>query len=191
MEHSILLDFLSSLQLLFVGFIPAAVAGILLGSAIGINPLLYQLCKRLLQIPYSIPPIAFVPLAFIFFKEIEVAASIVVFFSAIWAVMINTATGMRKSRLQDNNFRVAINYIFDALRTGLWIAWFTVIAIEMLTIEKGLGFLIWNGYRGGNYNKIIEGLIYIGTIGFLLDQLLDITGNLLAKIVSEGQKSDG
>ncbi len=190
MEHSILLNFLSSLQLLFVGFIPAAVAGILLGSAIGINPLLYQLCKRLLQIPYSIPPIAFVPLAFIFFKEVEVAASIVVFFSAIWAVIINTATGMRKSRLQDNNFRVAINYIFDALRTGLWIAWFTVIAIEMLTIGKGLGFLIWNGYRGGNYNKIIEGLIYIGTIGFLLDQLLDITGNLLAKIVSEGQKSD-
>ncbi|WP_315790069.1 nitrate transporter [Fischerella sp. JS2] len=191
MEHSILLDFLSSLQLLFVGFIPAAVLGILLGSAIGINPLLYQLCKRLLQIPYSIPPIAFVPLAFIFFKEVEVAASIVVFFSAIWAVIINTATGMRKSRLQDNNFRVAINYIFDALRTGLWIAWFTVIAIEMLTIGRGLGFLIWNGYRGGNYNKIIEGLIYIGTIGFLLDQLLDITGNLLAKIVSEGQKSNG
>ncbi|PMB49576.1 nitrate transporter [Fischerella thermalis CCMEE 5205] len=190
MEHSILLNFLSSLQLLFVGFIPAAVAGILLGSAIGINPLLYQLCKRLLQIPYSIPPIAFVPLAFIFFKEVEVAASIVVFFSAIWAVIINTATGMRKSRLQENNFRVAINYIFDALRTGLWIAWFTVIAIEMLTIGRGLGFLIWNGYRGGNYNKIIEGLIYIGTIGFLLDQLLDITGNLLAKIVSEGQKSD-
>ncbi|PLZ11322.1 nitrate transporter [Fischerella thermalis] len=190
MEHSILLNFLSSLQLLFVGFIPAAVAGILLGSAIGINPLLYQLCKRLLQIPYSIPPIAFVPLAFIFFKEVEVAASIVVFFSAIWAVIINTATGMRKSRLQDNNFRVAINYIFDALRTGLWIAWFTVIAIEMLTIGRGLGFLIWNGYRGGNYNKIIEGLIYIGTIGFLLDQLLDITGNLLAKIVSKGQKSD-
>lgn len=190
MEHSILLNFLSSLQLLFVGFIPAAVAGILLGSAIGINPLLFQLCKRLLQIPYSIPPIAFVPLAFIFFKEVEVAASIVVFFSAIWAVIINTATGMRKSRLQDNNFRVAINYIFDALRTGLWIAWFTVIAIEMLTIGRGLGFLIWNGYRGGNYNKIIEGLIYIGTIGFLLDQLLDITGNLLAKIVSEGQKSD-
>ncbi|PMB01311.1 nitrate transporter [Fischerella thermalis CCMEE 5198] len=190
MEHSILLNFLSSLQLLFVGFIPAAVAGILLGSAIGIHPLLYQLCKRLLQIPYSIPPIAFVPLAFIFFKEVEVAASIVVFFSAIWAVIINTATGMRKSRLQDNNFRVAINYIFDALRTGLWIAWFTVIAIEMLTIGRGLGFLIWNGYRGGNYNKIIEGLIYIGTIGFLLDQLLDITGNLLVKIVSEGQKSD-
>jgi NitT/TauT family transport system permease protein len=190
MEHSILLDLLSSLQLLFVGFIPAAVSGILLGSAIGINPLLYQLCKRLLQIPYSIPPIAFVPLAFIFFKEVEVAASIVVLFSAIWAVMINTATGIRKSRVQENNFRVAINYIFDALRSGLWIAWFTVIAIEMLTIGKGLGFLIWSGYRGGNYNKIIEGLIYIGTIGFLLDQLLEITGNILAKIVSEGQKSD-
>ncbi|BAZ67247.1 MAG: nitrate transporter [Pelatocladus maniniholoensis HA4357-MV3] len=189
MEHSKLLDFLSSLQLLFVGFIPAAILGILLGSAIGTNPLLYQLCKRLLQIPYSIPPIALVPLAFIFFKEVEVAASMVVFFSAIWSVMINTATGMRKSRLQDNNFRVAISYIFDALRTGLWIAWFTVIAIEMLTVGKGLGFLIWNGYRGGNYNNIIEGVIYIGAIGFFLDQLLDITGNILAQLVSEGKKS--
>lgn len=103
--------------------------------------------------------------------------------------MINTAIGMRRSRLQDNNFRVAINYIFDALRSGLWIAWFTVIATEMLTVGKGLGFLIWNGYRGGNYNNIIEGIIYIGTIGFLLDQLLEITGNILIKLVSEGQKS--
>ncbi|NWF58515.1 MAG: nitrate transporter [Fischerella sp.] len=188
MDHSIFLDFLSSLKLLFVGYIPAVILGIILGSFIGMNPLVYQICKRTLQIPYSIPPIALLPLALILFRELEVATSLVVFFSAIWPIILNTAQGMRKSRIQGNNIRVAINHIFSALRTGIWTAWFTVIATEMLTVGKGLGFLIWNSYKSGNYNVIIESLIYIGIIGFLLDQLLDITGNILSQFISEERK---
>ncbi len=190
MERSIFLDLLSSLQLLFVGYISATVLGIIIGSFIGTNRLIYQVCKWILQIPYTITPIAILPLALIMFREREVAASVIVFWSAIWTIIINTATGMRQCRLQGNNFRIAINHIFQALRMGIWIAWFTVIATEMLTGGKGLGFLIWNNYKAGNYNKVIEGIIYIGIIGFLLDQLLDITGNILAQLVSEGRKSE-
>jgi len=152
MEHSIFVDFLSSLQLLFVGYIPAAILGILLGSIIGINSFIYQ-------------------------------TSIVVFFSSIWSLMINTATGIRTARIQGNNFRIAINYIFNAFRNSIWIAWFTVIAIEMLTVSKGLGFFIWNSYRSGNNNNLVAGIVYIGTIGFLLDQILDTTGNILSQLI--------
>jgi NitT/TauT family transport system permease protein len=152
MEHSIFVDFLSSLQLLFVGYIPAAILGILLGSIIGINSFIYQ-------------------------------TSIVVFFSSIWSLMINTATGIRTARIQGNNFRIAINYIFNAFRNSIWIAWFTVIAIEMLTVSKGLGFFIWNSYRSGNNNNLVAVIVYIGTIGFLLDQILDTTGNILSQLI--------
>jgi NitT/TauT family transport system permease protein len=152
MEHSIFVDFLSSLQLLFVGYITAAILGILLGSIIGINSFIYQ-------------------------------TSIVVFFSSIWSLMINTATGIRTARIQGNNFRIAINYIFNAFRNSIWIAWFTVIAIEMLTVSKGLGFFIWNSYRSGNNNNLVAVIVYIGTIGFLLDQILDTTGNILSQLI--------
>ncbi|MDM9381981.1 nitrate transporter [Chlorogloeopsis sp. ULAP01] len=190
MGHSIFLDFLSSLQLLFVGYIPAAILGILIGSLIGTNPVVYQVSKRFLQIPYSMPPIALVPLALILFRELEVATSVVVFSSAIWPLTIKTAAGIRKSRIEGNSLRIAINCIFDALKIGVWVAWFTVIAIEMLTVGKGLGFFIWNSYRSGNNNSLIEGIIYVGTIGFLLNQLLEITGNILSRLASEGKKSE-
>jgi ABC-type nitrate/sulfonate/bicarbonate transport system permease component len=188
MEHSIFVDFLSSLQLLFVGYIPAAILGILLGSIIGINSFIYQIGKRLLQIPSSIPPVALIPMALILFRELEVATSIVVFFSSIWSLMINTATGIRTARIQGNNFRIA--YIFNAFRNSIWIAWFTVIAIEMLTVSKGLGFFIWNSYRSGNNNNLVAGIIYIGTIGFLLDQILDTTGNILSQLILGSKKSE-
>ncbi len=190
MEQTIFLEVLNSLQRLFVGYIPAAVLGIVIGSFIGINNLIYRVFKWIIQIPHSVAPIALLPLALIGFKEPEAAAIVIVFFSAIWSIIVNTATGMRLCRQQGNNFRVAINHIFDALRIGGWVAWFTVIATEMLTSNKGLGFVIWNGYKSGNYNYTIEGIIYISIIGFLIDQLLDITGHILSQLVSEGQKSD-
>jgi NitT/TauT family transport system permease protein len=95
---------------------------------------------------------------------------------------------MRHFRRQDNNFRVAIFHLFHALKVGLWVAWFTVIAVEMLIDQKGLGSLAWAGYKSVNLNYIIEAIIYIGVIGFFLDQLLDLTGSMLAQIVTSSKK---
>jgi NitT/TauT family transport system permease protein len=184
MERSIFFNFLSSLQLLFVGFISASIFGILIGNLISVNGLVYQICKWMLQIPHCITPIALLPLALIGFREPEAATIVIVFFSAIWSIIINTALGMRQCRKQDHNFRVAINHIFSALRNGVWVAWFTVIASEMLTGKRGLGFMIWNAYQSNNYNYMIQGIIYVGIIGFMLDQLLYITGNFLSELVS-------
>lgn len=189
MENSILLDVLATLQRLFVGYIPASVLGIFIGFVIGINGIIYQLFTRLFQIPNSIPSIAFLPIALILFKENETAAIFVVFIGVLWSIIVETATGIRQFRKHDNNSRVAINHIFKALRLGMWIAWFTVIATEMLIGSKGLGFLIWNGYKASNPKYIIESLLYIAIIGVFLDQLLDLTGSILSQMVADKGKS--
>ncbi|WP_016951991.1 ABC transporter permease [Anabaena sp. PCC 7108] len=188
MENSILLDVLATLQLLFVGYIPAAVLGLFIGFIIGINGIVYQLFTRIFQIPNSIPAIAFLPLALIVFKEKEPSAVFVVFFGVFWSIIIETATGIQQFRKQDNNFRVAIYHIFKALRIGLWIAWFTVIATEMLIGSKGLGFLAWNAYKTGNGKYILECILYIAIIGVLLDQLLDFTSYILSQMVTDKGK---
>ncbi|MBE9199156.1 MULTISPECIES: nitrate transporter [unclassified Nodularia (in: cyanobacteria)] len=189
METSIFLDVLASLQKLFVGYIPAAVLGSVVGYLIGINAPIHQIFKRLFQIPHSIPPIALLPIALVVFGDnSEPATVVIVFLGTLWSMIINTAIGMQHFRRQKNNFRVAIFHLFHALKVGIWIAWFTVIATEMLIGPKGLGFLIWNAYKTGNANDIIEAGLYIGIIGLLLDQLLDFTGNLLSQIVSDGKK---
>ncbi|MDZ8052821.1 MAG: nitrate transporter [Aulosira sp. ZfuVER01] len=189
MEHSILLDVLSSLQRLFVGYIPAAILGSFIGYVISINNTIYQLFKRIFQIPHSIPPIALLPVALILFKDSEAAAVSVIFIGTLWSMIVNTAIGMRHFYRQNNNFRAAIFHIFHALKVGIWVAWFTVIATEMLIGPKGLGLLAWDAYKIGNTNYIIQAILYIGVIGSLLDQFLDISGYLLAQIVSQGNRS--
>jgi NitT/TauT family transport system permease protein len=190
MERSIFFNLLSSLQLLLVGYISATVLGILFGYLIGINRFVYQICKWILQVPNTIVPIALLPIALIIFKEAEAAAIVIVFFSAIWSIIINTAKGIRQGRKQGKNKVVVVKQIFEGLRFAVWIAWFSAIAIEMLTLNQGLGFIIWNAYREGKVDDIIEGIICIGTIGLLLDQLLDLTGNILSELVSDGQKKE-
>ncbi|WP_414552654.1 ABC transporter permease [Anabaena sp. CCY 0017] len=189
MESSIFLDVLASLQKLFVGYIPAAALGSFLGYLIGINTPIYQILKRLFQIPHSIPPIALLPIALVVFGDnSEPATVVIVFFGTLWSMIIHSAIGMQHFRRQRNNFRAAIFHLFHALKVGIWIAWFTVIATEMLIGPKGLGFVIWTAYKAGNANYMIEVVLYIGIIGLLLDQFLDFTGNLLSQMVSESKK---
>ncbi|MBD2525297.1 ABC transporter permease [Nostoc sp. FACHB-133] len=183
------LDILASLQRLFVGYIPAAVLGSFVGYLIGMNSMVYQLFRLIFQIPHSIPPIALLPIALIVFQESESADTTVVFLGTLWTMIINMAIGMQHFRRQNNNFRVAIFHIFHALKVSIWVAWFIVISIEMLTGPKGLGFTLWEAYKAGNADYMIQVILYIGIIGFLLDQLLDFAAYILSQMVSDGKKS--
>lgn len=191
MEQSVFFNLLSSLQLLLVGYISAVVLGIVIGYLVGINRIVYQFGKWILQVPNTIVPVALLPISLIIFKEAEAAAIVIVFFSAIWSIILNTATGIRHGRKQGRNFRIVIKHIFEGLRFAVWIAWFSAISTEMLTLNQGLGFIIWNAYKESKVDNIIEGIICIAAIGLLLDQLLDLTGNILSELVSDGQKKEG
>ncbi len=189
MDQSIFLDVLNSLQRLFVGYIPAAIFGSFIGYLIGINATVYQFMRRIFQIPNSVPPIAILPITLLIFQENESAVAIVIFFASLWTIIINNAIGIQHFRRQNNNFRAVIFHTTHALKVGIWVAWFTVIAVEMLLGSRGLGGLLWNSYRSGNVNAIINGLICIGIIGFLLDQFIDYTGYLLTQMVTDSRKS--
>jgi ABC-type nitrate/sulfonate/bicarbonate transport system permease component len=189
MEHSIPLDVLSSLQKLFVGYIPAAILGGFIGYLISINDTIYQLSRRIFQIPHSIPPIALLPICLILFQDREAASVVVIFIGTLWTMILNTAIGMRHFYRQNKSFRAAIFHTFHALKVSIWVAWFTVIAIEMLSGPKGLGLLVWDAYKVGNTNYLIQAILYIGVIGCLLDQFLDFTAYLLAQMVSGSNKS--
>ncbi|KST63970.1 ABC transporter permease [Mastigocoleus testarum] len=190
MGTNIFLDILNSLQLLFVGYTPAAAFGIAIGILVGINRLIYQICKRLFQIPHSVTPIAFLPLALILLRQPEPASIVVVFVGSLWTIIVQTAAGVQAFRNRGNNLQLAIEYIFYALRQGVWVAWFAVIATEMLTGGSGVGFLLWDAYNNGNINYIIEAIAYIGTIGFLLDQILELTAFLVSKLLPKPKEVD-
>ena len=179
-----------SLVLFCQGYIPAVILGIPMGMLIGMNNVIYQIFKRICHIPATIPSIALLPIALIGFKNNQQAILFLIFFSAIWEIIVNTGTGVQECRRNDNNFRSAIHYIFTGLRMGMRLAWFTLIAAEFLTGSKGIGFFIWDAYNSNMMNEIIKALLYIAIIGFLLDQLLDLAGYLISRQVTDEQKSD-
>jgi ABC-type nitrate/sulfonate/bicarbonate transport system permease component len=180
----------SSLQLLFQGYIPAIILGTLLGCLIGFKSQIYQILKRVLQIPYHIAPIAFFPVTLIVFKNNQRAAALAVMLSAIWPIIIYVAAGLQQFRQNPHKFRLAIHLIFDALKLGIWVAWFAVISVEMISGIRGLGFALWESANNGNLGNIIQGILYIGIIGFLLNQLLDLTENLVVKRIMAEKKTE-
>ncbi|MFB2918786.1 ABC transporter permease subunit [Aerosakkonema funiforme] len=181
---------LASLQMLCQGYIPAAVLGVGIGIVIGKNNIIYEILKRVLQFPASIPAIALLPIALIQFKNNLSSVLFLVFFSAIWQIAINTATGVRKSRREENGMKVAIEHIFTGLRIGIGLAWFTVIAGEILVGSRGIGFFIWDAYNSNETQQVLKGVLYIGIIGFLLDGVLDLAGYLVMRPFGSDEKNN-
>lgn len=116
---------LASLLLLCQGYIPAVILGIPLGMLIGIDRVIYRILKRIFQIPATIPSIALLPIALIGLKNNQQAVLFVIFFSAIWQIIINTATGVQKFRSNGKDLRDAIHHTFTGMRMAMGLAWFT------------------------------------------------------------------
>ncbi|MBD2184013.1 ABC transporter permease subunit [Planktothrix sp. FACHB-1355] len=190
MENNIYSAILASLQMLCQAYIPAAILGIGIGIVIGNNNIIYEILKRVLQIPASIPAIALLPIALIQFKDNLSSVLFLIFFSAIWQIAINTATGVRKSRREENGMKVAIEHIFTGLRIGIGLAWFTVIAAEILVGGRGIGFFIWDAYNSNETEQVLKGVLYIAIIGFLLDGVLDLAGYLVMRPFASDEKNN-
>ncbi|MBD2043208.1 nitrate transporter [Microcoleus sp. FACHB-672] len=179
---------LASLQLLFWGYIPAVILGVPIAILIGKNRLSYHIFRRLFQIPGTIPSIVLLPLALLAFKQKQVAIAFISFISAILQIIIHTAMGVRQFQQNSNN--LGVSYIFTGLRLGIRVAWFAVIAAEMLAGTKGIGFSIWEAYKLNKVSDLIVAILYLSITSFLLDQLLELGGYVASQLFPEEEKED-
>jgi nitrate/nitrite transport system permease protein len=118
----------------------------------------------------------------------------VIFITAIWPILINTAVGIRNIpqdyrnvaqvlRLNHLEFfakimlPAAAPYIFTGLRIGIGLAWLAIVAAEMLTGGVGIGFFIWDAWNSSRIPDIIVALVYIGIVGFALDRIVAFVGD--------------
>ncbi|MDD2697665.1 MAG: nitrate ABC transporter permease [Arcobacteraceae bacterium] len=180
---------LSSLERVFGGFVIACLVGIPLGLAIGMNRKIYFIVNPYIQIFKPVSPLAWLPLALLVFKDINITAIATIFITSIWPIIINTALGVNSvsndymnvakvlqftpmERIRKIILPVAVPYIFTGMRLSLGIAWLVIIAAEMLTGGTGIGFWIWDEYNNLNYTSIIIGIFLIGIVGFILDIIM-------------------
>jgi len=189
---------LTSLQRVAIGFSLAAVAGVLLGCLIGQSQWAMRGLDPIFQVLRTVPPLAWLPISLAAFRDANPSAIFVIFITAIWPVIINTAVGIRNIpqdyrnvaavlRLNQAEFfyRImvpsAAPYIFTGLRIGIGLSWLAIVAAEMLTGGVGIGFFIWDAWNSSRLSDIVVALIYIGVIGFVLDRLVAVIGSLATR----------
>lgn len=180
----------ASFQRVLVGYITAAIVGISTGILVGTSPAIGKALDPLFQFLRTVPPLAWVPIALAALQQNEPAALFVIFITAVWPILINTAVGVQQIPQDYRNvarvlqisrqkyfFKIlipsALPYIFTGLRISIGLAWLAIIAAEIIMSGiVGIGFFIWDAYTNGNVGEVILALAYIGAVGLLLDKFM-------------------
>jgi nitrate/nitrite transport system permease protein len=189
---------LTSLERVGVGFGLAAVAGVLTGAVIGQSAWLMRGVDPLFQVLRTVPPLAWLPISLAAFMDSRPSAIFVIFITAIWPIIINTAAGVRAIPQDYRNVAAVLRlnqveffwkimvpsaapYIFSGLRIGVGLAWLAIVAAEMLTGGVGIGFFIWDAWNSSLLTDIFVALLYIGVTGFVLDRLVAFVGRVVSR----------
>ncbi|MDZ8186330.1 MAG: nitrate ABC transporter permease [Nostoc sp. ChiSLP02] len=180
----------ASLQRVAISYTLAAVVGIALGILIGVNKTMSKALDPIFQLLRTVPPLAWVPISLAALRQNEPAALFVIFITAIWPILINTAVGVTQIPQDYNNVAkvlqlsrkeyftnilipAALPYIFTGLRIAIGLAWLAIIAAEIVMSGiVGIGFFIWDAYQNNNVSEVILALVYIGVVGLILDKAM-------------------
>lgn len=203
LDKGLFWQILASLKRVAISYTLAAIVGIGLGVLIGVNQTMSKALDPLFQLLRTVPPLAWVPISLAALRQNEPAALFVIFITAIWPILINTAVGVKEIPTDYNNvakvlqlskkdyfFNIlipaALPYIFTGLRIAIGLAWLAIIAAEIVMSGiVGIGFFIWDAYQNNNVSEVILALVYIGVVGLLLDKLM---GWIQNKILPAEQK---
>jgi len=186
----------ASLMRVGTGFVLAVMIAIPLGLWMGRVEFVYITLNPIFQILRPISPIAWIPLAILWFGVGNASPIFLIFIAAVFPLIVQTAAGVhtidkRYLRAAENfgvsRYKLFTQVIIPAvlpemivgMRISLGVAWLVVVAAEMIALRSGLGYMIMDSRNAGNrYDLVIAGMIIIGVIGLLLDGLMRLLEGL-------------
>ncbi|NNG23105.1 ABC transporter permease [Massilia sp. ML15P13] len=191
-------DVTTSMVRVVVGFALGAGLALPLGLAMGASRVVYAWMNPFVQILRPIPPIAYIPLAILWFGLGNPPAVFLIALGAFFPVLMNTIAGVRHVdgiylRAARNLgagratmfLRVilpaAVPYILSGVRIGIGTAFIVVIVSEMIAVNNGLGFRILEAREYFWSDKIIAGMITIGMLGLAIDLAMNRLNNYLLR----------
>jgi NitT/TauT family transport system permease protein len=193
----------TSLGLALSGFGLAVVFGVPLGLLMGWYKPFDMLVRPIFDAVRPIPPIAWIPLAIIWFGIGLQAKSFIIWLAAFVPCVINSYTGIQLTNpvlVRVANIYGASNWetflkigvpssipmVFTGLKLSLNAAWTTLVAAELLAASEGLGYMIQMGRRLARPDIIIVGMLTIGLSGALMSYLLTLIERRFASSRSVG-----
>jgi NitT/TauT family transport system permease protein len=170
-----------------IGFGLAFLVAVPLGLWIGWVGGAYRTLNPIFQMLRPISPIAWIPIAILWFGVGDLSPIFLIFISSVFPMMVQTTAGVhtidRRYLRAAANFGVSRWVLFGrvvipavlpemivGMRIGIGVAWLVVVAAEMIALRSGLGYLIMDSRNAGNrYDLVIASMIIIGMIGLTLD----------------------
>lgn len=175
-----------SLQRVGLGFLLAAIVGIPLGMLIGANKKAWMAINPIVQMLRPVSPLAWFPIGLVVFRDNSQAAIWVIFLTALWPTVLNTAAGA--GAIPEDQRRVAAVFRFGklayvrhilvpnalpsvvtGLRLSMGIAWMVIVAVEMLSGGTGIGSFVWTSYNADDMPAVLASVLIIGVVGLLID----------------------
>lgn len=194
----LLRDAAGSLYRVLTGFLLGSILGLPLGLLMGANERVFKLMNPLLQVLRPIPPIAYIPLAILWFGLGNPPAIFLIVIGAFFPVLMNTIAGVRHvdgiylraarnlGASQMTVFRrvmlpAATPYILTGMRIAIGTAFIVVIVSEMIAVNNGLGYRILEAREYFWSDKIIAGMFTIGLLGLGIDLVMSRINNHLLR----------
>ncbi len=179
----------ASISRLLWGFALGTIIGVPIGFAMGLSNFLRGIFDPIVEFFRPIPPLAFIPLVILLFGIGEESKVLLLFFAALWIMIIAARSGVLSVKLskvhaayslgaskmqilQNVILPNALPEIFIGMRVALGVCWGTLVAAELLGAQEGLGQMIWVAQKFFLMDVVIIGIILIGIIGVGMDYLM-------------------
>jgi sulfonate transport system permease protein len=189
-------DIWVSLRRVLIAFAAATALGVPLGLLMGWSRRFREYTFPVLELVRPIPILAWVPLAILTFQGSELPVLFLTFLAAFFATTLNTLLGVQsidrdllraaaclgarpRDVFRDVVMPGALPYIFTGLQIAMGVAWFSLVAGEMIAGRHGLGYLINSSYTTTRYPTIVIAMITLGIVGFASSAAVRAVGNRL------------
>jgi NitT/TauT family transport system permease protein len=184
-----------SFERILGGFIIAQLIGIPLGLLMAMNRFSFGTIFPIIEILRPIPPVAWIPVAIVFWPTREQSILFIIFLGAFWIVLINTMGGASNverfyrraalslgSQPRDIFWKIilpaTVPSIVTGMAVGMGISWEMVVAAEMVAGDSGLGYLLWQSFEVNAIAQVIVCMISIGIAGYFSSALIRALGGL-------------
>jgi ABC-type nitrate/sulfonate/bicarbonate transport system permease component len=177
-------------------FFLATVIGVPFGLFLGWSKKFKEYIFPVFEMLRPIPVLAWVPLAIVMFIATESAVIFLTFIASFYATALNTMLGVES--IEESYVRAAyclgakrsqvfrhvvvpgaLPFIFTGLQISIGVAWFSLVAAEMVSGQYGLGYVINTSYTMVRYPTIVIGMVTLGAVGYVTSALVRLAGDYL------------
>jgi NitT/TauT family transport system permease protein len=183
-----------SCQRILIAFCIATGIGVPLGLFMGWSKTFKDYTFPILEMLRPIPILAWVPLAIVMFSGFETPVIFLATLASLFVTTLNTLLGV--DSIDESYFRAAhclgskprhvfwhvvvpgsMPFIFTGLQISIGVAWFSLVAAEMISGDFGLGYMIMDSYMQNKYVSMVMAMITLGFVGWVTSAMVRSAGN--------------